>query len=78
MQEMQDLTATLFNKTSNQCKPFKSSDQHIALHLRYRKIGIPAVAALYQSGGKNFLRPPGLGHPDKPAGLLQRESAMRR
>ena len=77
---MQDLTATSVNKTSNQRKPLKSSDQHIALHLRYGKIGIPAVAAAarYQSGGKNFLRPPGLGHPDRPAGQLQRESAIRR
>jgi hypothetical protein len=77
---MQDLTAKLVNRTSNQCEPLRSSDQYIALHLRYGKIGIPAVAAAarYQSGGKNFLRSPGLGHPDSPTSLLQGECAMRR
>jgi hypothetical protein len=77
---MQDVTAKLVNKTSNQRKPLRSSDQHIALHLRYGKIGIPAVAAAArsQSGGKNFLRSPDLSHPDSPISLLHGECAMRR
>jgi hypothetical protein len=54
---MQDVTAKSAKKTSNQRKPRKSSDEQIALHLRYRKIGISAVAAAarYQSGAKNPL-----------------------
>lgn len=42
---MEDLTDRLTNKTSDQYKPCKSSDQGIALDLRYGEIGIPAVAA---------------------------------
>jgi hypothetical protein len=50
-----ELTTTVFANSSSQCKPCKSSDQQIALHLRYAKIGIAAVAAAarYQSGAKN-------------------------
>jgi hypothetical protein len=52
---MQDVTAKSAKKTSNQRKPRKASDEQIALHLRYRQIGISAVAAAarYQSGAKN-------------------------
>ncbi len=42
---MQDQTAKLTDKTSNQHRPCKSSDQQTALHLRYGEIGISAVAA---------------------------------
>jgi hypothetical protein len=51
-----ELTTSVFaNVTSNRRKPCKSSDEQIALHLRYAKIGIPAVAAAarYHSGAKN-------------------------
>jgi hypothetical protein len=52
---MQDLTAKLTAKTSNQNKPYRPSDQRIALHLCYGEIGIPAVAAAarYLSGVGN-------------------------
>ncbi len=52
---MQDLTAKLIDKTSNQHKPYKSSDRSIALHLCYGEIGIPAVAAAarYLSDSRN-------------------------
>jgi hypothetical protein len=52
---MTDVTAKTANKTNNQRKPRKSSDEHIALQLCYRQIGISAVAAAarYQSGAKN-------------------------
>jgi hypothetical protein len=54
---MQDVTVKSAKKISNQPKPRKSSDEQIALHLRYRQIGISAVAAAarYQSGAKNPL-----------------------
>lgn len=57
VQEMQDVTAKSAKKISNQRKPRKSSDEQIALHLRYRKIGISAVAAAarYQGSAKNPL-----------------------
>jgi hypothetical protein len=42
---MQDTTTKLTAKASDQHKPYKSSDQRIALHLCYGEIGIPAVAA---------------------------------
>jgi len=52
---MKDVTADTAKKTENQRKPLKSSDEHIALHLCYREIGISAVAAAarYQGGSKN-------------------------
>jgi hypothetical protein len=52
---MEFMTSVFADTTSNQRKPCKSSDQQIALHLRYAKIGIAAVAAAarYQSGAKN-------------------------
>ncbi len=52
---MQDPTAKLTDKTNNQHKPCKSSDQQTALHLRYGEIGIPAVAAAarYLSGARD-------------------------
>jgi hypothetical protein len=57
---MQSLTAKSAKTTSQQRKPSKSSDEQIALHLRYRGIGISAVAAAarYQSGAKNPGHPP--------------------
>ena len=50
-----ELMSVSANTNSNRRKPCKSSDQQIALHLRYVKIGIPAVAAAarYQSCVKN-------------------------
>jgi hypothetical protein len=52
---MQDVTAKSAKKIGNQRKPSKSSNEQIALHLRYQQIGISAVAAAarYQSGAKN-------------------------
>jgi hypothetical protein len=52
---MQDVTVKSAKKTANQRKPRKSADEQIALHLRYRQIGISAVAAAarYQGGAKN-------------------------
>jgi hypothetical protein len=52
---MTDVTAKSGQKTNNQRKPRKSCDEHIALQLCYRQIGISAVAAAarYQSGAKN-------------------------
>jgi len=52
---MQDVTANTAKNTSNQRKPRKSSDETIALHLRYGQIGISAVAAAarYQGDAKN-------------------------
>ena len=52
---MQPMRSVLANKTSSRRQPCKSSDQQVALHLRYAKIGIAAVAAAarYQSGAKN-------------------------
>jgi len=57
---MQDVTAKSAKTTSHQRKPRKSADEQIALHLRYRQIGISAVAAAarYQSGAKNPGYPP--------------------
>jgi hypothetical protein len=41
-----ELTTSVFaNSTSSRRKPCKSSNQQIALHLRYAEIGIGAVAA---------------------------------
>jgi hypothetical protein len=52
---MTNVTAKSGQKTNNQRKPRKSCDEHIALQLCYRQIGISAVAAAarYQSGAKN-------------------------
>jgi hypothetical protein len=52
---MPDVPAKLARQTSNQRKPRKASEEHIALHLCYRQIGISAVAAAarYQGGAKN-------------------------
>jgi hypothetical protein len=52
---MTDVTAKSAQKTTNQRKPRKSSDEHFALQLCYRQIRISAVAAAarYQSGAKN-------------------------
>lgn len=57
---MQDVTAKSARRTGNQRKPRKSADEQIALHLRYRQIGISAVAAAarYQGGAKNPGYPP--------------------
>jgi hypothetical protein len=54
---MEDVTV---KKTASQRKPRKSADEQIALHLRYRQIGISAVAAAarYQGGAKNPGYPP--------------------
>ena len=51
-------------------QPLKSSDQYLALHFRYVKIGLPAVAAAarYQSGGKDFMHPHGRSRLDLIAG----------
>ncbi|MGC1349349.1 MAG: hypothetical protein WA858_06175 [Xanthobacteraceae bacterium] len=50
---MQDVTVKSAKKTANQRKPRKSADEQIAL--RYRQIGISAVAAAarYQGDAKN-------------------------
>ncbi len=63
---MQDLTAKLTTKTGNQYKPYKSSDQRIALHLRYMEIGIPAVAAAarYLRDVRNVGLPPAATEPE--------------
>ena len=52
---MQDVIVKSAKKTANQRKPRKSADEQIALHLRYRQIGISAVAAAarYQGGARN-------------------------
>jgi len=52
---MQDVTAKSAKGIANQRQPRKSADEQIALHLRYRQIGISAVAAAarYQGGAKN-------------------------
>jgi hypothetical protein len=52
---MQDVTVKSAKKTANQRMPRKSADEQIALHLRYRQIGISAVAAAarYQGDAKN-------------------------
>jgi hypothetical protein len=52
---MQDVTAKPAKKPANQRKARNSADEQIALHLRYRQIGISAVAAAarYQGGAKN-------------------------
>lgn len=52
-------TSVFANGTGTRRQPCKSSDQEIALHLRYAKIGILAVAAAarYQSGTRNLERP---------------------
>ena len=47
---MQDVTVKSAKKTANQRKPRKSADEQIALHLRYRQIGI---SARYQGDAKN-------------------------
>ena len=46
--------AALAKKTNNECASVTKSDEN-ALHLRYRQIGISAVAAAarYQGGAKN-------------------------
>lgn len=52
---MKDASANTAKKTDSLRKPPKPSDEHTALHLCYRQIGIPAVAAAarYQGGAKN-------------------------
>jgi hypothetical protein len=52
---MQDATANMAKKTGNQRAPGKASNEQIALHLCYGKIGISAVAAAvrYQGSAKN-------------------------
>jgi hypothetical protein len=60
MEFTMELTASVFaNVTSNRRKPCKSSDEQIALHLRYAKIGfrpsrppraIRAVPKILRSG----------------------------
>lgn len=57
---MHHVTARPARKTSHQRKPRASADEQVALHLRYRQIGISAVAAAarYQSGAKNPGFPP--------------------
>jgi hypothetical protein len=52
---MQDVAANTAEKTDNRRKSDRCSDEHIALHLCYRQIGISAVAAAvrYQGGAKN-------------------------
>ena len=53
---MELMTSTMFDiTTGDRRKPCKSSKQQIALHLRYAKIGTPAVAAAarYQNCAKN-------------------------
>jgi hypothetical protein len=53
---MQNVTAKPVKKTAaNQRKPRQSADEQTALHLRYRQIGISAVAAAarYQGSAKN-------------------------
>jgi hypothetical protein len=56
---MHDMTG---KKANHQRKPRKSADEQIALHLRYRQIGISAVAAAarYQGGAKNPGHPPAI------------------
>jgi hypothetical protein len=63
---MQDLTAKLTVKTSNQHKSYKSSDRRIALHLCYGEIGIPAVAAAARclSDVRNAGFPPAVTDPE--------------
>jgi hypothetical protein len=53
--KMEPVSSVFANKTRSRRKPCKSSDQQMALHLRYAKIGIAAVAAAarYQSDPNN-------------------------
>ena len=52
---MQDASASVANNTDHRRKPLNGSDNEIALQLRYRQIGISAVAAAarYQGNAKN-------------------------
>ena len=56
-------------KAENAAETGKPSAEIVALHLRYRKIGISAVAAAarYQSSGKNHASAPGTGPDHDPA-----------
>jgi hypothetical protein len=63
---MEDLKA---EKAENTSETGKSSAEIVPLHLRYRKIGISAVAAAarYQGSAKNRAYGPGNSGPDGPA-----------
>ena len=56
-------------KAENTAETGKPSAEIVALHLRYRKIGISAVAAAarYQGSGKNQAYAPGTGPDHDPA-----------
>jgi hypothetical protein len=56
-------------KAENAAETVKPSAEIVALHLRYRKIGISAVAAAarYQGSGKNQAYTPGTGPDHDPA-----------
>jgi hypothetical protein len=56
-------------KAENAAETGKPSAEIVALHLRYRKIGISAVAAAarYQSSAKNQTYAPGGSGPDSPS-----------
>jgi hypothetical protein len=56
-------------KAGNTSEAGKSSAEVVALHLRYRKIGISAVAAAarYQGSAKNHAYAPAGPEPDGPA-----------
>jgi hypothetical protein len=57
------------DKAENAAETAKPSAEIVALHLRYRKIGISAVAAAarYQGSAKNNAYAPGGSGPDGPA-----------
>jgi hypothetical protein len=63
---MQDVMAASAKKTGYAPKPRKSSDEQVALHLCYGRIGISAVAAAarYQGGAKNTAYAPVPMEPD--------------
>ncbi|HEY1749402.1 MAG TPA: hypothetical protein VGG11_21915 [Xanthobacteraceae bacterium] len=56
-------------KAENAAETGKPTAEIVPLHLRYRKIGISAVAAAarYQGSGKNHAHAPGIGPDHDPA-----------
>jgi len=57
---MKDVSANMANNNGDRRQPAKPLDQHTALHLCYRQIGISAVAAAarYQGDAKNIAYAP--------------------
>jgi len=60
---MQDASAVKAKKTNQNRNARRSLDDHTALHRRYGRIGISAVAAAvrYQGSGKNSAYAPATG-----------------